>query len=181
MGALAGERQRPCANMDNARSLVQSCVNHEFIKSKSLGTIGARVLSRIFAKTRQAPGELPPRTTSHLLFGSNHRVAGTDYASRTDVKLPCSLEKHAHTRGPLSRSYCSSRRHAIAKYLPWDYFRLPAKRSCEFFDSALSCLAGRFLMFEKIEAAPQQLDTTGPAQPDGRHGSRRGGYRYQVE
>ena len=113
--------------------------------------------------------------------GSLAKVVGTDCASRTDVKLPCSLEKHAHTQGPLSRSYCSSRRHAIAKYLPWDYFRLPAKRSCEFFDSALSCLAGRFLMFEKIEAAPQQLDTTGPAQPDGRHGSRRGGYRYQVE
>jgi len=26
----------------------------------------------IFAKTRQAPGQLPPRTTSHLLFGWNH-------------------------------------------------------------------------------------------------------------
>jgi len=32
---------------------------------------GARVLSRIFAKP-QAPGQLPPRTTSHLLFGWNH-------------------------------------------------------------------------------------------------------------
>ena len=30
------------------------------------------MLSRIFAKTRQAPGQLPPRTTSHLLFGWNH-------------------------------------------------------------------------------------------------------------
>src|SRR6202023_3523141 len=50
MGAWAGKRQRPCANMDNARSLDQSCVNHEFIKSKPLGTRGARMLSRIFAK-----------------------------------------------------------------------------------------------------------------------------------
>src|SRR5260370_38213854 len=33
-----------------------SCVNHELIKSKSLETRGARVLSRSFAKTRQAPG-----------------------------------------------------------------------------------------------------------------------------
>ena len=38
MGAWAGKRQRPCTNMDNARSLDQSCVNHEFIKSKPLGT-----------------------------------------------------------------------------------------------------------------------------------------------
>src|SRR6266478_6770131 len=38
MGAWPGKRQRPCANMDNARSLDQSCVNHEFIKSKPLGT-----------------------------------------------------------------------------------------------------------------------------------------------
>jgi hypothetical protein len=51
MGAWAGERQRPCANMDNARSLDQSCVNHEFIENQPLGTTGARVLSRIFAKT----------------------------------------------------------------------------------------------------------------------------------
>jgi hypothetical protein len=72
MGAWAGKRQRPCANMDNARSLDQRCVNHEFIKSKPLGTRGARVLSRIFAKTRQAPGQLPARTTSYLLFGWNH-------------------------------------------------------------------------------------------------------------
>src|ERR1700681_3374191 len=50
MGAWAGKRQRPCANMDNARSLDQSCVDHEFIKSKPLGTRGARVLSRIFAQ-----------------------------------------------------------------------------------------------------------------------------------
>jgi hypothetical protein len=61
MGAWAGKRQRPCANMDNARSLDQSCVNHEFIESKPLGTRGARVLSRIFAKTRQAPGQSPPK------------------------------------------------------------------------------------------------------------------------
>jgi hypothetical protein len=56
MGAWAGKRQRPCANMDNARSLDQSCVNQEFIENKALETRGARVLSRIFAKTRQAPG-----------------------------------------------------------------------------------------------------------------------------
>jgi hypothetical protein len=74
MGAWAGKRERPRPNMDNPRSLDQSCVNHEFIESKPLGTTGARVLSRIFAKTRQVPGELPPRTTSHLLFGSNHRL-----------------------------------------------------------------------------------------------------------
>jgi hypothetical protein len=40
--------------MDNARSLDQSCVHHEFIESKPLGTTGARMLYRIFAKTRQA-------------------------------------------------------------------------------------------------------------------------------
>jgi hypothetical protein len=56
MGAWAGKRQRPCANMDNARSLDQSCVNHEFIENKPLETRGAGVVSRIFAKTRQAPG-----------------------------------------------------------------------------------------------------------------------------
>ena len=38
----------------------------------------------------------------------------------------------------------------IAKSLPWDYFRLPAKRNCEFFDSALSCLAGRFLCLRRL-------------------------------
>ena len=178
MGAWAGKRERPCANMDNARSLDQNCVNHEFIESEPLGTTGAWVLSRIFAKTRLRLGNCRQERRA---ICSSGRITEADCRSRTDVKLPCSLENHAHTPGPLSRSYCSSRRHAIAKYLPWDYFRLPAKRSCEFFDSALSCLAGRFLMFEKIEAAPQQLDTTGPAQPDGRHGSRRGGYRYQVE
>jgi exodeoxyribonuclease III len=75
VGAWAGKRQRPCANMDNARSLDQSCVNHEFIESKPLGAGGARVLSKVLAKTRQAPGQLPPRTTSHLLFVSNHRQA----------------------------------------------------------------------------------------------------------
>src|SRR6266481_3204910 len=56
MGAWAGKRQRPCTNMDNARSLAQSCVNYEFIKSKPPGT--TRVLSRSFGNTRQAPGQL---------------------------------------------------------------------------------------------------------------------------
>ena len=37
----AGKRQRPCANRDHARSLDQSCVNCEFIKSKPPGTRGA--------------------------------------------------------------------------------------------------------------------------------------------
>src|SRR6266849_10670777 len=37
MGTWAGKRQRPCANMDKPRSLDQSCVNHEFIKSKPEG------------------------------------------------------------------------------------------------------------------------------------------------
>jgi hypothetical protein len=36
--------------MDIARSLDQSCVNHEFIESKPIGTTGARILSRFFAK-----------------------------------------------------------------------------------------------------------------------------------
>jgi len=68
---------RPCANMDNARSLDQSCVNHEFIENKPLETKGARVLSRIFAKTPpSARAQLPLRTTSHLLFGSNHELCG---------------------------------------------------------------------------------------------------------
>ncbi len=43
MGAWAGKRPRPCANMDNARSLDQSCVNHEFIENKPLETRGAGV------------------------------------------------------------------------------------------------------------------------------------------
>jgi len=62
--------------------------------------------------------------------------------------------------------------------LTLDCFRFPAKRNCVFFDSALSYLAGRFLMFEEMEAAPQQSDTTGPAQPDSRRGSRRAGSVY---
>jgi hypothetical protein len=74
MGAWAGKRQRPCADLDNARSLDQSCVNHELIKSKPLGTRGARVLSRTFAKTRQAPEQLPPRTTRHLLVRIESRA-----------------------------------------------------------------------------------------------------------
>ena len=37
MGAGAGKRQRPCAHMDSPRSLDQSCLNHEFIKSKPPG------------------------------------------------------------------------------------------------------------------------------------------------
>jgi hypothetical protein len=32
------------------------------------------VLSKVLAKTRQSPGQLPPRTTNHLLFVSNHRL-----------------------------------------------------------------------------------------------------------
>lgn len=48
-----------------------------------------------FAKTRQAPGQLPPRTTSHLLFGWNHGQLfpqsqlwkSFDYSSRTPFKL----------------------------------------------------------------------------------------------
>jgi hypothetical protein len=38
----------------------------------------------------------------------------------------------------------------IAKFLTWDYFRFPAKRNCEFFDSALHCLAGRFLCLRRL-------------------------------
>ena len=34
MGAWAGKRERPRANMDNARSLDQSCIDHEFINGK---------------------------------------------------------------------------------------------------------------------------------------------------
>src|SRR5216684_9143178 len=70
MGAWAGKRQRPCANMDNARSLDQSCINHEFVNGKLVGTRGTRVLSTILAKTRQVAEQSPPRTMSHLLFGS---------------------------------------------------------------------------------------------------------------
>jgi hypothetical protein len=36
--ARAGKRQRPCANMEDARSLDSSCLNHEFIESKHLGS-----------------------------------------------------------------------------------------------------------------------------------------------
>jgi hypothetical protein len=42
-------------------------------------------LSRIFAKTRQAPGQLPPRTTSHLLFGASGYstgISGTCFDTR---------------------------------------------------------------------------------------------------
>jgi hypothetical protein len=56
------------------RSLYKSRVNHEFIKSKPLGTRAARVLSRTYAKTRQAPRQLPPRTTSHLLVRIESRA-----------------------------------------------------------------------------------------------------------
>src|SRR5258708_23662683 len=52
--------------MDSARSLDQRCMNHELIKSKPLRTRGARVLVTIFAKTRRAPAQSPPRTRGHL-------------------------------------------------------------------------------------------------------------------
>jgi len=59
MGAWAGKRQRPRANMDNARSLDQSCVDYEFIKSEPLETRGARVLTRILPRPAKRRGNCP--------------------------------------------------------------------------------------------------------------------------
>ena len=46
------------------------------------------------------------------------------------------------------------------------------QRRRAFFDSALSCLAGRFLCLRRLRPRRSSLDTTtGPAQPDSRHGT----------
>src|SRR5580700_8388806 len=50
MGAWAGKRQRPCANMDSARSLNESCVNYELIKSKPRKTRGEYVSNDVYYK-----------------------------------------------------------------------------------------------------------------------------------
>src|SRR6202049_3623927 len=71
MAAWAGKPQRPCANMDNARSLDQSCVNHEFIKSKPLGTRGAGA----FQDFCQDPKPFAP-----FFPGSYHTGAGRQFA-----------------------------------------------------------------------------------------------------
>src|SRR5712692_10491069 len=81
MGAWASKRQRPCANMDNARSLEQSCVDHTFTKNR------AWVVFKILAKTRQTPGQLPPskQRRDNLRIGSqscfSHGPGDTDNLS----------------------------------------------------------------------------------------------------
>jgi hypothetical protein len=83
--------------MDNARSLDPSCVNHELIKSKPAGTRGARVLSRIFAKTRQAPWAIAAKNDepSAVRVG----IAGNSSAIPVMEELPTIREPASFTHG----------------------------------------------------------------------------------